>query len=244
MMNEERLREIKTQAEAATPGPWVVGVWFSHARVNDGRDPMWPTRPTIPVGHCSWCAGAAPLLRTYVDRSGVTMHVHGPFPPLSQDVDWHTIRSASTGEEIAGNYDDEDGGICSTPEDAAFIAAARTDVPDLLAEVERLRAALTFYANADTHFKIGSLSGAPYGAYVDDVSDVDGTPRPGKRARQALGVDAERSDPVGRDWEADAVLLQEALRQVYWLADATEPISVQAGQIAKKALELVGEPEE
>jgi hypothetical protein len=42
---------------------------------------------------------------------------------------------------IAGNYDYEEGGICSKPEDAEFIAAARTDIPDLLATIEELRRA-------------------------------------------------------------------------------------------------------
>lgn len=44
----------------------------------------------------------------------------------------------SPADLVAGNFDHEEGGIIRK-EDAEFIAAARTDVPELLAEIERLR---------------------------------------------------------------------------------------------------------
>ena len=87
--------------------------------------------------------------------------------------------------------------------------------------------------------KIGGHTEAAYRADADDAKRSD----PGVWRATDQAAPAAPAAPA-RDWEADAVLLREALRQIYWLADATEPISVQAGQIAAKALELTGEPEE
>ena len=48
-------------------------------------------------------------------------------------------------EDITPAFADQNYGRPMVPEDATFIAHARTDVPALLAEVERLRAALADY---------------------------------------------------------------------------------------------------
>lgn len=61
--------------------------------------------------------------------------------------------------------------------DAEFIAKARTDIPNLLDEVERLRNVLLFYADADNY----RLSPEDVGNYKPSVM-VDF----GKKAREAL----------------------------------------------------------
>jgi hypothetical protein len=60
----------------------------------------------------------------------------GPWNAYAGEPD-HVIQDVNC-VVVAGNYDYEDGGIIA-PEDTAFIIAARTDVPALLAENERLR---------------------------------------------------------------------------------------------------------
>lgn len=83
------------------------------------------------------CGGPAKLIRTTVGKNGGTLHVH-----LAGLDDWHHLVSEATGEEIAGNYDYEEGGICSRKEDAVFIARARTDIPLLCRAVRELYRAL------------------------------------------------------------------------------------------------------
>lgn len=67
--------------------------------------------------------------------------------------------------------------------DATFIAHSRTDIPALLDEVERLRAALRFYAD-ESSFTIPAGSGSVVD-YIDAKCplQIDG----GKKAREALG---------------------------------------------------------
>lgn len=54
--------------------------------------------------------------------------------------------------------------------------------------IAALEEALAFYADPDTYFAIGFMADPPCGAFVDDASEVDGYPRPGKRARTALAA--------------------------------------------------------
>lgn len=55
---------------------------------------------------------------------------------------WHYInavrKDGTKRVEITSNFEYEAGGVASTPEDAAFIAAARTDVPDLVNTIRDL----------------------------------------------------------------------------------------------------------
>ena len=53
-------------------------------------------------------------------------------------------------------------------------------------EAAGLRKTLEFYANPDTYFAIGLFPDAPCGSFVDDLEEIEGMARPGKRARQAL----------------------------------------------------------
>ncbi len=60
-----------------------------------------------------------------------------------------------------------------------------------LAEALDLIDALAFYAKADTWWATMLVPDHPAGEINDDYSSVDGTRRPGKRARVALGWEEE-----------------------------------------------------
>lgn len=113
-MTEEQLAEIEARANAATAGPWQV--WNGPEYTGGGRD---------------LCIGAGEEWVVNMD------HRYGP--------------------DYADRCAHDSAGTCPSPPDcpicrfnedvtaeqaatAAFIAAARTDVPELLAEVRRLRA--------------------------------------------------------------------------------------------------------
>lgn len=51
---------------------------------------------------------------------------------------WHYISSAATFTPITGNFDYDEGGVSSKPEDSVFITNAPTDVEELLAYVTEL----------------------------------------------------------------------------------------------------------
>lgn len=115
------LEPIKRRAEAATPGPWVDGYVMGFCRKQHGPDEGGPWHGK---GFCRY---------EYA---------------VTECSDARRLASTSALTAVAGNYDCDEGGIIK-PEDHAFIAASRTDVPALVAEVEaeraenrRLRAAL------------------------------------------------------------------------------------------------------
>ncbi len=68
--------------------------------------------------------------------------------PWSAEEYWHYLCSEASKAYIIGPYDVDEGGIASTPDDAAFLAASRTAVPALVAEVRRLRQVLEIAALA------------------------------------------------------------------------------------------------
>lgn len=77
----------------------------------------------------------------------------------------------------------------------------------LVADVDRFRSALEFYANPDTYFAIGFSSDPPCGPFIDDfdlVTDASGAEveRPGKQARAALEA------PAGEEEEEEVVWWQ------------------------------------
>ena len=86
-LSDERIAEMRTREQAATPGPWYPRHRATDCTPDDD------------------------------ERSGLGLEVDGPPEAM-----------------LRGQF--------ARAADAAFIAAARADVPDLLAEVERLRAAL------------------------------------------------------------------------------------------------------
>jgi hypothetical protein len=105
------LEAIKTRALAATPGPWVVG---------RTTEPDWG--PLAESGTGKYFAEGEwwPKSRTV---EGTHVAAKGDAPRMVADM---TSRGYPNSRFAA---------------DAQFIAAARTDVPALIAEVERLRSA-------------------------------------------------------------------------------------------------------
>ena len=119
--------------ERATPGPWEIGVWYTNGRVNDGSDATWKPK-NIPHGKCYVChCEESILVKEYKNCVGHTMHLH-KLPDLSE---WREIYS-TTGKRIIGNYNDEEGGVCTKKEDAEFIAEAREALPYWLKRVKEL----------------------------------------------------------------------------------------------------------
>lgn len=118
------LDPIRQRADAATEGPWEAGEVWATARVMDrfGAD------------QCALCASCGSPVWVGDDLSGRRTHRHRRQEPWEPD---HLI-SAANGENVAGNYDYEQGGIVN-PADVEFIVHAREDVPALPAEVEWLR---------------------------------------------------------------------------------------------------------
>ena len=134
-MNAEEFKAIKARADAATPGPWEAGdVWLTAGLIWDAdHNRVGPKVAT----HCGYCHHGEPVWAGRTDINGTVMRAHrhrdpDPYEPT------HKI-SGADGASVAGNYDYEAGGILR-PEDTEFIIHARTDVPALLAEVDRLRA--------------------------------------------------------------------------------------------------------
>lgn len=105
-MTPERLAEIKSRAEAATPGPWE-----------------------------------AELQEVEVDHDGTEYPYTGAWVPR------------------ACPWEDGDGYVHMDDANAEFIANARQDIPDLLAEVERLRehVATLEHGNKDSRDRIREL---------------------------------------------------------------------------------------
>jgi len=105
----------------ATPGPWRNKVWYCKTRVlNDGK--------------CCFCGNAnGVLVHEETDSEGERYHIH-EFP----DSDWRTIWSVSKFCRVVGTCDYEEGGVCTSEDDALFVAEARTGWPAALRERARL----------------------------------------------------------------------------------------------------------
>ena len=63
--------------------------------------------------------------------------------------EWRGGKLGNLGVKEAVLWSEYSGKINSTKRDAKFIAQARQDIPELLAEVERLRTEIAFIANVD-----------------------------------------------------------------------------------------------
>jgi len=142
-LTDEELDEIARRAAAATAGPWEAGVRYERFGVNEGVRPGEGPYSFLPPGRCFWCAesGEAALAMGR-DRRGAVYHVHRIVPdPGRSGSRWRTISSAATHEPVVETGEGKGlAGILR--HDAEFIARARDDVPRLVAEVRRLRAAL------------------------------------------------------------------------------------------------------
>ena len=116
-MTPERLAEIEARANAATEGPWS---WYAPE----------PSEVYHDLADCMCQTSGSEWEFVGLTPAG---HLH-----LRHEE--HQINGPD-GRSITGNYFDEVGGIL-VREDRDFMAAARTDVPALVAEVRRLQAAV------------------------------------------------------------------------------------------------------
>lgn len=134
MLTPEELAEIEAAEQAATPGPWEPGhVWLTAGLIFDAdRNRVEDGTAT----HCAYChLGPPEWSGRMAINSSKKMPAHRHRSPEPYEPD-HLISGAG-GAFIAGNYDYEAGGILR-PEDTAFVVAARSAVPALLAEVRQL----------------------------------------------------------------------------------------------------------
>ena len=149
ILTAAEIDEIERREQAATPGPWEHDHYYLSGAIQGAKLRELGFRGDIQDGDCSlcWHGQNAPCVKVYTDPdSGLVYHVHR-FVQEQDAMDghwWGNIVSAATQGEITGNYDYEEGGVCSTEQDAEFIASARTDIPALIATVrhERERAEL------------------------------------------------------------------------------------------------------
>lgn len=136
----ERLRELEAKA---TEGEWELGFWYWKACVNDGTHaPDWIAPLDIGHGRCAYCAREDVPCSDAVTIKGKSYHrmvepatidtYNDDNEVSSSIVDWHRIGSRAEQLAITGNYECEAGGVCSTPDDAALIVAARNAMPLLL----------------------------------------------------------------------------------------------------------------
>lgn len=128
-MSDERLAEIEARDQAATPGPWA---WFGNTDVRDACLAT-PDRGRLYVMQFArWgMASAQPVFRDDAARQMVKaseVPVYEVAPKASSRDDPRVYRA-----DISGFRNP----------DAEFIAHARQDVTDLLAEVGRLREQLS-----------------------------------------------------------------------------------------------------
>jgi hypothetical protein len=116
------LDAIKARVEAATPGPWEAGDVWAHKDTEPGSD------------ECAWCPRLGPPVKVF-SYPHMTRHVHRCEPC---DRDLGRLISGPDAEHIVFSYDNG----FERRENVEFVVHARKDIPELIAEVERLRAEL------------------------------------------------------------------------------------------------------
>ena len=125
------LEAIKARADAATAGPWEV---------EPEHEWEWLAEDT----KCDLCKRGVELFEVVTDNDeGEITEGHKHWSPS------HYI--AAPREEIAGNFDYEEGGIIRH-EDTIFIANARQDVPALLEYIAELEAKLDKFKLCEEHY--------------------------------------------------------------------------------------------
>lgn len=140
------LDAIRAREAAATPGPWVAGDVFGHASVIFNRFGKIVGAGHVDATRCALCPLGEPVWTGRRDINGEDMpaHRHRERHPSHPE---HLISSAATGRLVAGNFNYETGGIIQ-PADTTFVEHARTDIPELLAEVDRLNAVVDAMSEA------------------------------------------------------------------------------------------------
>ncbi len=115
MISEERLQEIRERCQSATQGPWytVESPWRASYYNKE-------TGLNEPIG-------------TYVVAGSPDPHVGTPILDSIEIDEWEVPED---GSYCGPDYSQSDA-------DLNFAAHARTDIPDLLAEVERLKQQIT-----------------------------------------------------------------------------------------------------
>lgn len=119
------LEEIKARCAAATPGPWEWGGHYKFAGGIDLRARISNT-PIVMAFRRAGNRGGEPCFWKRDPQKDPALH--GEYQP-ARDI---TVREVPYRDDV----------IRLDNADAEFIAHARTDVPALVAEVERLRVAL------------------------------------------------------------------------------------------------------
>ncbi|GII63579.1 hypothetical protein Skr01_36640 [Sphaerisporangium krabiense] len=157
-MTPEELNAIKARVNAASAGPWERGDVYLTAGVGFG----------MPPGQCAFCRLGDPVWSGDANINGRMMPAHRHRDPNPYEPD-HKI-TGSNGEVVAGNYDYEAGGIIE-PADTEFIVHARTDVPALVAEIERIRRFI------DEDFRYWCSPNGVAGRYAKDILAVIDQPR-------------------------------------------------------------------
>ena len=125
------LEPTKARLAAATPGPWEHGDRYHTA----GAGFM-----NRPVDKCAYCDGTRPLVfsgRMNINGRMMMAHTHESSTPWSETGIYHFDGK----ENLSVVIETDEYGLMND-EDADLIAHAPTDLAELVAEVERLRAVI------------------------------------------------------------------------------------------------------
>lgn len=140
-LTAEQKAELRRLAEAATPGPWLdlTTIYFERMKDYRKRTRKW------------WHGTQADSLPVVLIVSALVRGERVNPEDIPQRVDyWDLNRVISWRWGMLPRRTESIGEGFFSPEDAAFVTASREAVPALLAEVERLEAAL-----AEAHAALG-----------------------------------------------------------------------------------------
>lgn len=135
------LEAIRARAEAATPGPWG---WFGNTAAHIAYLSSFRWGRQFVMGFKRWgMTGAQPTFvdgRSWADTDDGLKFAPGAGIVPASELARYEVAPDATERSDPRVYRADLTGFRNP--DATFIAAARQDVADLLAEVDRLRAAL------------------------------------------------------------------------------------------------------
>jgi hypothetical protein len=159
-----------------TPGPWVIGSLHGQHLPASGGD------------KCALCDKEWPLVKVSeeainVPKWSATTHWH-----LREDTEYFRSIVSAGGEQIVGQFDYDDGGVCTTRADARLIAAA----PDGLAIAERMYLWLLGFMPGSPHYLLRVISQSELCALRDFIAKATGRePREVQEEFEALASKAE-----------------------------------------------------